>query len=62
MESFIELMNDSISIDCKQQILTSANLSKQGNSLEASYDSQTRKESLIHTSRSSEILVLVTST
>lgn len=31
---FMKLMNDSISIDCKQQRLTSANLSKQGNVLE----------------------------
>lgn len=33
---FIELMNESISIDCEQQRLTSANLSKQGNVLEGS--------------------------
>lgn len=31
---FIELKNDSISIDCKQQRLTAANLSKQGNVLD----------------------------
>lgn len=32
---YIELMNDNISIDCKQQKLTSANLSKQRHLLEA---------------------------
>lgn len=32
---FIDLMNDNISIDCTQQRLTSANLSKQRRLLEA---------------------------